>query len=271
MIGVFDSGLGGLSVAAKIIEMLPDEQFTYFADNAHVPYGERPLDEIRGFALDITAFLIKNGAKAVVMACNMSSAVALDSAREHFPQVPIIGVIEPGARAAVTVAGDEPIGVLATSGTVKSGAYEKNIHLLDPKHKVVQQACPKFVPLVESGKAESEETEAAARDYAAPLIREGCKTIILGCTHYPFVRRAIELAAGPEVNIVDPAKETVLALSEILKERCIDSHKLDGANMFYASGDTSGFAVLGSAFLGREIESVTRLDVSRPPSGAHTL
>lgn len=271
MIGVFDSGLGGLSVAAQIIDMLPDEQFTYFADNAHVPYGERPLDEIRGFALNITAFLIQKGAKAVVMACNMSSAVALDSAREHFPRVPIIGVIEPGARAAIAVAGKVPIGLLATSGTVKSGAYERNIHLLDPGHKVVQQACPKFVPLVESGKSDSEEAETTAKDYVAPLIREGCRTIILGCTHYPFVRKAIELAAGPGVTIVDPAKETALALDKILKEHGIESRKLDGDHLFFASGETSGFAALGSAFLGRPIETVTSLDVSCLPSGAHTL
>jgi len=271
VIGVFDSGLGGLSVAAQIIDVLPNEQFTYFADNAHVPYGERPLDEIRGFALNITAFLIQKGAKAVVMACNMSSAVALDSAREHFPEVPIIGVIEPGARAAIAVAGKDPIGVLATSGTVKSGAYERNIHLLDPGHKVVQQACPKFVPLVESGKSDSEEAKVAAKDYVAPLIREGCRTIILGCTHYPFVRKAIELAAGPGVTIVDPAKETALALGKILKEHGIESRKLDGDHLFFASGETSGFAALGSAFLGRPIETVTSLDVSCLPSGAHTL
>ncbi|MEN6357881.1 MAG: glutamate racemase [Armatimonadota bacterium] len=262
MIGVFDSGLGGLSVAAKIIQTYPKEQIFYFADNAHVPYGERPLDEIRGFAVDITAYLINKGAKAVVMACNMSSAVALEAAQSRFPDVPILGVIEPGAKAAVAVAQSAAIGVLATSGTVKSGAYERSIHKLDPKRKVVQQACPRFVPLVESGRADSEEAEAAARDYTAPLISEGCRTIILGCTHYPFLRRAIESAAGPDITIVDPAMETTCALGKILDERGIAAGRLEAAHVFSASGDTACLASIGSAFLGRPIDKVERITIS---------
>ncbi|MCL5103960.1 MAG: glutamate racemase [Armatimonadetes bacterium] len=258
-IGVFDSGLGGLSVARRIIEALPEERIIYFADNAHVPYGERPLDEIRGFALDITSFLIDNGAKAVVMACNMSSAVALGAARERHPGVPILGMIEPGAKAAVSIACGRPIGVLATTGTVKSGAYERAITALCPEGRVVQQPCPKFVPLVESGKADSEEAEAAARDYVASLTREGCTTIILGCTHYPFLRRAIEAAAGPEVTIVDPAEEVMRALGAILKERRMESDSLREAHKFCTSGDTDDFAALGSTFLGKHIEAVRRV------------
>ncbi|MHB9038194.1 MAG: glutamate racemase [Armatimonadota bacterium] len=259
MIGVFDSGLGGLSVAAQIIKLLPNEQIVYFADNAHVPYGERPLDEIRGFALEITRFLIQKGAKAVVMACNMSSAVALDASRESFSDTPILGMIEPGAKAAVEVAGNAPIGVLATSGTVKSGAYERLIHKLDPERLVVQQGCPKFVPLVETGKAESEEAEAAACDYVAPLLRQGCQTIILGCTHYPFLRRAIERAAGSGVTIVDPAEETTRALRNILMGHKIACNSLDAPHVFCTSGDTADFAALGSKFLGRPIEAVKKV------------
>lgn len=257
-VGVFDSGLGGLSVAARILDTLPNERILYFADNAHVPYGEKPLDEIRGFALEITGFLINNGAKAVVMACNMSSAIALESAQQRYADVPIIGMIEPGARAALRTAGGRPIGVLATTGTTNSGAYPRMIERIAPGSKVVSQACPKFVPLVESGNAESEDAEAAARTYVEPLIHEHCGTIILGCTHYPFLRKAIEAAAGPDVNVIDPAEEVASVLAGILAERNMASDELTQSHEYYTSGDAAGFETIGSAFIGRLIESVKR-------------
>jgi len=265
-IGIFDSGLGGLSVAREVIARLPRESIIYFADTAHVPYGERPLSEIRGFALDITRFLIEQGAKSVVMACNMSSAVALDEARSRWPETPIIGVIEPGARTAVRVAQGYPVGVLATTGTVKSMAYVSAVHEIDPSVKVVQQACPRFVPLVESGRADSEEAEAAARDYVAPLLRADCRTIVLGCTHYPFLRRAIASAAGPRVVIVDPAEETARVLAKVLHDGGITSDAPEGRHLFFASGETRGLIELGSRFLGRQITEV----FSRQPSGVGT-
>lgn len=271
-IGIFDSGLGGLTVAGCVLRSLPNERIIYFADNAHVPYGERPLEEIREFALAITGFLVGQGAKAVVMACNMSSAVALGPAREMYAGLPILGVIDPGARAAVAVAGGNPIGVLATTGTVNSAAYVSAIALLDPYAKVYQQACPRFVPLVEEGKAQSEEAEAAARTYVRPLVAHGCATIILGCTHYPFLRGVIERAAGPDVTIVDPAEETVRSLKNTLVERALASESLEGAHAFYASGDTAGFAALGGAFLGRHIDAIQRVtwgaDIHCPARGA---
>ncbi|MDH7602429.1 MAG: glutamate racemase [Armatimonadota bacterium] len=261
-IGVFDSGVGGLSVARQILRILPRERIIYFADTAHVPYGERPLEEIRGFALDITRFLIEQGVKAVVMACNMSSAVALDVARVLYPDVPIIGVIEPGARAAVRVARGKPVGVLATTGTVRSGAYVRAISAIDSTVPVVQQACPRFVPLVEAGLAESEEAETAARDYVEPLIRAGCGTIVLGCTHYPFLRKAVESAAGPGITIVDPAEETATMLAHILSERGILAQAAFGPHEFYVSGDAAGLRDLGSRFLGIPIRDVKRINLS---------
>jgi glutamate racemase len=255
-IGIFDSGLGGLSVAAQVLDKLPDERIVYFADNAHVPYGERPLDEIRRFALDITDYLIGRGAKAVVMACNMSSAIALEEARLRHPRVPVLGVIEPGAAAAVRAAGGSPIGVLATTGTVRSEAYPRSIARLDPSVQVTQQACPKFVPLVEAGKSDSEEAEAAACGCVLPLVRGGCKTLILGCTHYPFLRKAIEAAAGPGVEIVDPAEETIRILANELAGAGLASDRLAEPHEFCASGETRDFASLGSCFLGRQIDCV---------------
>lgn len=259
-IGVFDSGLGGLSVARRILTRLPNERIVYFADSAHIPYGERPLEQIQEFAIGIVGFLIERGAKAIVMACNMSSAAALEVSRRQYPGVPIIGVIEPGAKAAVEVAGGAPIGVLATTGTIKSGAYVRAIGGYEAAVPVFGQACPKFVPLVESGRADSEEAEAAACKYVAPLLAEGCRTIVLGCTHYPFLRKAIESAAGPGITVVDPAEETVTALENTLIGRDAFSARLDAPHAFYASGDTDGFATLGSAFLGRRIESVEHID-----------
>lgn len=266
-IGVFDSGLGGLSVAARILDRLPNERIIYYADTAHVPYGERPLDEIRGFALEIVGFLAARGAKAVVMACNMSSAVALDAARAAFPDIPILGVIEPGAKAAVAACGGAPIGVLATTGTIRSEAYVRNTARLDPSVMVIGQACPRFVPLVESGLADSEEAEEAACTYVAPLLAAGCRTIVLGCTHYPFLRKSIQSAAGLSVAIVDPAEETVCALANTLIGRGIASDMLEGSHEFYASGDGSGFATLGSAFLGRKIDSVRQVDLQDMTTG----
>lgn len=251
--------MGGLSVASQIMRLLPNERILYFADNAHVPYGERPLEEIQSFALGITGFLIEQGAKAVVMACNMSSAVALDIAREHYPHTPILGMIEPGARAAMSVADGRPIGVLATTGTVKSGAYAREIAKLGCPHDTVQQACPRFVPLIESGRADSEEAEAAAADYVKILIDGKCSTIILGCTHYPFVRKAIEAAAGSCVTIVDPAEETARFLENILLEKGLASKSLNASHVFYTSGETDDFSALGSAFLGRPIENVVKV------------
>ena len=256
-IGIFDSGLGGLSVAAEVIKQLPNESITCFADNAHGPYGERPLDEICHFALQITQFLLDRGAKAVVMACNMSSAVALEPAREANPDIPILGMIDPGAKAAVDVSDGGAIGVLATTGTVSSKAYVHAVARFDPSARVIQQACPRLVPLVEEGKAESEEAESAVRGCVAPLLAEDCTTIILGCTHYPFLRDQIQSAAGDHVTVVDPAEETVRVLKKILLERGAASDQLISPHAFYTSGETAEFTALGGAFLGTRIDSVT--------------
>jgi glutamate racemase len=247
-------------VAARILEFLPKERIIYFADSAHVPYGERPLDEIREFALGITEFLVEKGAKAVVMACNMSSAVALDTARERFPDIPMLGMIVPGSRAAIKAAGTRPIGVLATTGTVNSGAYERVITQIDPQRRVVSQACPAFVPLVESGQAGSEEAEAAACTYVAPLRSARCGTIVLGCTHYPFVRRAIESAVEPDVRIVDPAIEVTRELGKVLIALGIASSRQAMPSEFYASRDAEIFADMGSLLLGSCIDHVSRAE-----------
>lgn len=257
---MFDSGLGGLSVAARVMRRLPNERILYFADSAHVPYGERPLEDIREYALGIIGFLVDRGAKAVVMACNMSSAAALDAARLAYPDTPIIGVIEPGAKAAAGVCKGAPVGVLATSGTIRSEAYVRAVARFEPSVSVIGQACPKFVPLIESGQADSEDAEAAARTYVEPLLAAGCRTIVMGCTHYPFLRDQIQAAAGPSVTLIDPAEETARVLENTLLERGLASSRIIAPHGFYASGDASGFATIGSTFLGRTIAHVQQVD-----------
>jgi len=218
------------------------------------------MEEIREYALAITAFLVEQGAKAVVMACNMSSATALAAAQEIYPNIPILGVILPGARAAVRQASGRPIGVLATTGTVRSRAYTAAIKALDPNATVIEQACPKFVPLVEAGKSDTEEAEAAARQYTLGLVQAGVSTVVLGCTHYPFLRRAISAALGPSVTIVDPAEETVEELAALVRERGLEAEDANPGSLhrFFTSGDSEGFVEIGSRFLGRPIVSVER-------------
>lgn len=243
-----------------MMRRLPEERVMYFADNAHVPYGERPLEQIQEFALAITDFLVQRGAKAVVMACNMSSAVALQSAQDLFPDIPVLGVIFPGARAAVRQAKGRPIGVLATTGTVNSGAYPRAIRAIDQEVSVFQQACPKFVPLVESGNAETEEAEAAAREYTARLVENAVSTVVLGCTHYPFLRKVISSSLGDDISLVDPAEETVEELQKLLNKRDLlaNTQKASAEHRYFASGEPGNFRELGTRLLGRRIESVER-------------
>jgi glutamate racemase len=269
-IGVFDSGLGGLSVVADLARVVPSEAILYFADTAHVPYGERPLSEIKDFALGITRYLVDRGAKMVVMACNMSSATALDAARNEFPDTPIIGVIQPGATAAVRNAErgvrsaefGMRIGVLATTGTVRSGAYGRAIRELAPDAQVFEQACPLFVPLVESGRAESVEADQASKQYTTRLIDEDVMVVVLGCTHYPFLRPAVERALGKSVVVVDPAEETAMKVARILRDGGLRAEAGEKPrHAFVISGAPDGdakFVEIGSRFLGRRIETLER-------------
>jgi glutamate racemase len=254
-VGIFDSGLGGLSVVSQVMQLLPNEEITYLADNYHVPYGERPLEEIEKFGIGIADFLVERGAKALVIACNMMSAIALRLVRIRHPSIPIIGVIEPGVKSALEIRNNGPIGVLATTGTVKSEAYKNSIARLDSSVQVIQQPCPQFVPIVESGMSDSDEADQAAHEYVGPLCKQGCRVIILGCTHYPFLRSAIQRAAGPDVSVVDPAEATAHTLKNILSDHDLLSSQAR-PHSFYITSDNSNFAKLGSLFLGRSIDNI---------------
>jgi glutamate racemase len=231
----------------------------YFGDTAHVPYGGRPLEEIRGFALSICQFLVAGGAKMIVMACNISSAVAIDEARRCYPEIPIIGVIEPGSLAAINT-GAERIGVLATQGTVTSGAYTRFIRSRRESASVVEVACPAFVPLVESEMIDSPEAHEASLEYLTPLAAAHATAIILGCTHYPFLTKTLEKVAasvfrdGSVPCFIDPAIETANAISRILSSRgLINGRTAGNFHAYFVSGYPEHFENNGSFFLGKPI------------------
>jgi glutamate racemase len=261
-IGVFDSGVGGLSVLAEIARQLPAESVCYYADNAHVPYGGRPLEEIKGFALSIIDFLVSQEVKMVVMGCNISSAVALSAARERHPAIPIVGLIEPGAACALAAAGGKKIGVAATEGTVKSRRYSEAIREIAPDAEVLERACPEFVPLVESRDVSGERAESLAEEYLGELREAGIGALILGCTHYPFMRAVIEQTMRNGVCIVDPAQETVrFAATELSRLGLARSGSCRREFRFYTSGDPEGFAESAKRFLGWPLVRAQRLSL----------
>ena len=231
-LGVRDSGVGGLTVARELKKRLPNARLLYFADTAHVPYGDKTPAQIRHYALSISDFLIGNGAQAVVFACNTTSAHALASARERF-DVPIFGVIEPGASVAAKLA--QKIGVLATAATVASGVYTRVLQAQNPAIEVCEIGCPAFVPLVESEKTNSLEAREACRHYLAPLQRFGAQAVILGCTHYPLLLPALREIA-PQMRFVDPAQ----AVAEQVAAHFQNPETSSGDDVFYVSGAQTG-------------------------------
>lgn len=239
-IGVFDSGLGGLTVVRRLMERRPAAPLLYLADQAHVPYGGRELVEVCGFAQGISRALIEANCCAIVMACNISSAVALETVQERHPDLPILGVILPGAEAAAGRTGCGRIGVLATDGTVRSGAYTRALQALDPELQVVEVACPAFVPLVEAGCETSPEAYAAAAAYLAPLDAAGVDVVILGCTHYPFLLPVLR-DLRPGLLFLDPAEQTVCALERRL-DFAPDASAPSLTHRFLTTGDPSTFS-----------------------------
>jgi glutamate racemase len=215
-IGVFDSGLGGLTVVRALMRQLPDERFLYVGDTARVPYGPKSPDTIRRYSREIAAYLLGEGVKAVVVACNTATAHALPVLRDELA-MPVVGVVEPGARAAVAATRSGVIGVIGTAGTIGSGAYERAIRAVDPAARVVAQACPLFVPLVEEGWLDTEVTRLVAREYLGPLSASGIDTLVLGCTHYPLLAGAIAEVVGDGVQLIDSGDATAAATRTALE------------------------------------------------------
>jgi glutamate racemase len=252
---VFDSGLGGLTVAHAIMRQLPAESLVYFGDTARVPYGPKSPDTVRRYSREIAAWLLAQGVKAVVVACNTATAHALPALRDEL-DVPVIGVVEPGARAAVRASRSGHIGVIATNGTIKSGAYVRAIHAEAPDAHVTALACPLFVPLVEEGWTEHDATRAIAREYLAPFMSDEVDTLVLGCTHYPLLKPLIADIVGPHVRLIDSAEETAADTRRMLAEHSLFAENGEGRYRFVASDDQQQFLTLGQRFFGDTIEHV---------------
>ena len=221
-VGVFDSGVGGLTVLHECLVTLPHEDFVYLGDHARLPYGPRPLHEVRGFAREIGAYLETQDVKLIVVACNTATSAALPQLQEEL-RVPVIGVIAPEAHAAVLATRNRRIGLLATRGTVDGGRYTELVHALDAGVEVWPVACPRLVPLIEGDDPYGEETEAAVREYAAPLKDAGVDTVILGCTHYPLIRPIFQRVFGRDVTLVFSAEETAREVAETLARKGIEN------------------------------------------------
>jgi glutamate racemase len=256
-IGVFDSGLGGLSVVRHLRQLLPHEDLVYFGDTARIPYGTKSRPTVVQFALETAGFLLRFDPKLIVAACNTASALALDVLAREMP-VPVIGVVEPGARAAVRLAEGGRVAVIGTEATIASGAYLKAIRALASDQPVAARACPLFVPLVEEGRdCDDEIVQLAVEKYLGPLRSQEVRVIVLGCTHYPLLRAAIAACLGPEVHIVDSGRETSLAVQRHLSQHDGLSPQTGAGTMrCYVSDNPARFRQVGSRFLNEPIEHV---------------
>jgi glutamate racemase len=263
-VGVFDSGVGGLTVLHECLVTMPYEDFVYLGDHARLPYGPRPLEEIRRFAREIGRFLEAQDVKLVLVACNAATSAALPRLQEEL-RVPVVGVITPEAHAAVQATRNRRIGLLATQATVEAGRYAELVHALDAGAELFPVACPALVPLIESADPFSARTTEAVREYAAPLKEAGVDTVILGCTHYPLIRPIFQRVFGRDVTLVFSAEETAREVAETLARKGIESGASgEGTCRFLTTGEPSVFRELGERFLQLplgEIEQVAVADL----------
>jgi glutamate racemase len=258
-IGVFDSGIGGLTVVRALTHHLPCENIVYFGDTARLPYGPRSSRVIREYAAQDTEVLLKHNPKMIVVACNTVSAVALDIVRKR-GKVPVIGVIIPGAGAAVRASKKKRVGIIGTLGTINSNAYTKAIRQMDPSVQVFGQACPLFAPLVEEGWADHKATELIAKEYLFPLTLEKIDTLVLGCTHYPLLQDIINKVLHNTVTLIDPSEATVHAVASLLDEQGLrNTSKVKPNLQFYVSEVPHKFTEVGERVLGQKLGKVRRV------------
>jgi len=256
-IGIFDSGIGGLTVLRAIARKMPSESLVYFGDTAHVPYGSKSAETVTHYSLTIARFLVKQKVKMIVVACNTASALALEELRRQIP-VPVIGVIEPGAAAAIKATRNRNIAVIGTEKTINSGAYKAAVRKLSrQRHEVTGLACPLFVPLVEEGWWNKEVTLLAAREYLNPLKTCGADTLILGCTHYPVIKDVIGKVMGPGVSLVDSAEAIAGEVEWRLEAQGLRRRGRKGGVEIFASDDPARFRRLAKNILGTPFKEVT--------------
>ncbi len=262
-IGVFDSGLGGLTVVKQLQRILPNEHLVYFGDTARIPYGTKSKWLIQRFAMEDALFLLEFDIKLLVVACNTASSSALPILQNRL-DIPVVGVVEPGAIAAVKETKNKKIGVIGTSATIGSGSYTQAILNRMPEAEVLGQPCPLLVPLVEEGWLDGEVTVLTLKKYLKPLMEAGVDTIILGCTHYPLLEPVIQRIVGPQVKLIDSGKETAKAVQKILKDLDLLNPKVkQSEDQYFVSDSPEAFSRIGSIFLGKQLPKVERVDFDR--------
>ena len=258
-IGMFDSGFGGLTVARALIDLMPQENLVYIGDTGRYPYGNKPADEVRGYAKELAWSLVREyGAKMIVVACNTAASVALDELVDELP-VPVIGVIDPGARALVRVTRNNKVGVIGTVGTISSGAYVQAIRTTGASVALTSAACPGFVEFVERDQTTGDAVMVLAERLLAPVRDAGVDSLLLGCTHYPYLSRVISAVMGPNVVLVSSADETAFVVKQELEAtHLMRTDVTTGEHKFLSSGDIAWFAELGRRLLGPELETATQ-------------
>ncbi len=255
-IGVFDSGLGGLTAVRQLIKILPNEDIVYLGDTARVPYGNKSKKAIIKFSTQNTLYLLKFKVKLIVLACNTSSSFALNRLKYNF-KIPILGVITPGVKAALEVTRNKRIGIIGTNVTIDSNAYQNKIINADPSIKIFAKSCPLFVPIIEEGWLSGKITSSVIRKYLMPLKNAKIDTLILGCTHYPLLKPAIRNIMGPGVKLIDSAKELAISVKQLMdKEGIACKRKTKGKARFYLSDKPYRFKSTGEKFLGQEMSHV---------------
>ena len=257
-IGVFDSGVGGLTVLRAIHRALPDESTVYLGDTARVPYGPKSPETIRRYADEAAGFLLERGVKALVIACNTATAHACAGLEARL-DIPVVGVVEPGAREAVKTTRSGRVGVIGTRGTIESGTYERAIRALEADVSVLSYACPLFVALAEEGWVDGDVAELTARTYLTGLLGEGIDTLVLGCTHYPLLSPLLERIAGPDVRLVDSAEATARHVRALLAQGVVRSAARRPARRYYVTDDPERFAETAERFLGAPVERLERV------------
>lgn len=260
-IGVFDSGIGGLTVAKEIMRQLPGESLVYFGDTARVPYGTKSRNTVCKYSRQIARFLLTQKVKAIVIACNTASALAMEELEEML-EIPVIDVVQPGAKMAAVSTQNHKIGILGTQSTIKSGIYERYLHRINPELTVVSKACPLFVPLVEEGLFEDRITEDVVGRYLHDMKEYEIDALVLGCTHYPLLRGVIGREMGEEVKLVNPAYETAKSLKEMLREKkLLASGSPKGEHRFFVSDGADSFLSFANSVLPCPVEKTTVVDI----------
>ena len=260
-LGIFDSGIGGLTVFREVRKALPGADIRYFGDTARVPYGTKSAQIVTHYSLQIAWYMVGRGVDAVIVACNTASEYSVDILRNAI-SVPVFGVVEPGARAAVQATVNGKIGVLGTRGTITSGAYQKAIARIAPEMEVVATACPLFVPLVEEGWLVDPITQDVAIKYLEPHMEAGVDTLVLGCTHYPLLKEVISMVMGGEVNLIDSAEETAKDVKVFIEDAGLTDGAPPGRELFEVTDSPSRFSEIGQIFLEHELEEIEQVTIA---------